>query len=433
MLALILAASFAIRLIAVVPVHSKGMTSDEKEFLLLAHQLIDGRGFVDSNGDRSVRAPLFPALVALAMGGFGTPLAQLFVWGCLLGTLVVYLGSLLSLKVWHDETVALATACLLGLYPGLVIYSALLQTETLYIVFFLWALVLFYQANDRSATGTMIALGCAAGLATLTRAVFIGFFPLLLASLWMMWRKKGKGDLRSLMIAFVVFCVILAPWTVRNSVVHGAFVPVSTVTGSSLLIGNNPFSHGTPELPPEYTAWVHARARDHGIDNIEALPELERSALMRDIALEYMRSHPMQVVLLAARKAFVLWVYPVTQTATDHAIQAVAVGADVVVLLFVAIGLVASFRHRWRLLPICSAAVFFTLVQIVMHAEARYRLPLIPLLGLIGGFGFIVATRSERRQEALSTHGSRVALGFLLGGIALVYGYTGWLFFHGVV
>ena len=409
------------------------MTSDEKEFLFLTHQIIDGKGFVDSNGDFSVRAPLFPALLALSLGGFGNSFTQLFIICCILGTLVVYLGYLLSLWIWNDRAAAVATACILGFYPGLVIYSALLQTETLYIVFFLAALLLALRVDENASTMAVIALGVVAGLATLTRAVFIGFFPILLGTMWVVRKVRGRNVLRPIMGAFAVFCLVLAPWTVRNAIIHKAFVPVSTVTGSSLLIGNNPFSRGTPQLPPEYEQWKRARAREHGVDSLEALPELQRSAVERDIAVEYMVSHPGRVAILAARKMFVFWVYPITQSATDHAIQGVAVGADIVLLSFAVIGFVAAYREKSRLAPIFVALMFFTLVQLVMHAEARYRLPLIPLLSVIGGLGIVAATDAGRRRELFATPSSRPILGLGISGILLVYGYTAWLFTHGAV
>jgi len=151
MLWLVLAGALLWRLALVPATHVGGYTSDEKEYIHMATGLVEGRGFVDSNGDRAVRAPLFPGTLSL--------LARFPAWiwvghllGALLGTLVVYLGYVVAWKMLHDERGALFAAAILAVHPGLAIYAGLLQTETLYTVLLLSSLLAAARLQEDPGT-----------------------------------------------------------------------------------------------------------------------------------------------------------------------------------------------------------------------------------------------------------------------------------------
>jgi 4-amino-4-deoxy-L-arabinose transferase-like glycosyltransferase len=204
-LLLIAAIGVLLRLVAVIPVHANGPTSDEKDYLVLAHRLAAGQEFVDSDGEYSKRYPLFPAILAALLRVAGDQTWVLYLVNALFGGLTVLLSALLAGRLWGDPGVSRAVAWGVALYPGLVVYGAVLQTESLYIALFLCAFLCAYRVLERPAWWGMVALGLTAGLATLTRAVFLGFFPLLLLLLAVMQRKlsgnvawKASMDLEEL-------------------------------------------------------------------------------------------------------------------------------------------------------------------------------------------------------------------------------------------
>ncbi len=429
----ILALALSVRIAAVPVVHSVQYTSDEREYLHMARQLLDRGIFEDSNGDRAVRAPLFPVFLAGLISLFGDRLIVLHLAGCLLGAAGVWLVYLLAMRLWADHRGALCAAAIAALYPGLIVYSALLQTETLYGVLFLLTFLCLYALAASLRPSTAIACGIACGLASLTRAVFAGFVPLLL--LIMVWQQRGRLQ-RALPAAFLVLMsalLTIAPWSLRNAAILGSAVPIASGGGSSLLTGNNPYAVGTYRVREGFDEWFRKQASERGIPDVAHLNELERSGLSARIALGYMASHPLEAFLLSCRKTYIFWVYPILHTDSWPTGQAVAVLSDALLLILCAVGVTGMWFLRARLTPVYAAIGFFWLVQAVLHAESRFRLPLVPLAAILAGWGVAILVRRRKLKALLARPGMRRALAGSLAGVIVLYAATGLLFLTGVL
>jgi hypothetical protein len=81
--------------------------------------------------------------------------------------------------------------------------------------------------------------------------------------------------------------VVLVPWWVRNWTVFHAFVPLTTASGASLWIGNNPDATGNWQPPPPA---------------LKGIPELAYGKRIGAIAVEWIRTHPVGFVRLTLTK-----------------------------------------------------------------------------------------------------------------------------------
>jgi 4-amino-4-deoxy-L-arabinose transferase-like glycosyltransferase len=427
----ILAGALALRLAAVPAVHAVRYTSDENEYLHMARQLLEEGVFRDSNGDRSVRAPLYPFFLAALLWITGNSVLMAHVAGCLLGTAAVGCVYALALKITGGRTAALFAAGITAGAPGLVIYSALLQTEMLYIVFFLLAFLCLYRLRNEPDFWVAAALGLCSGLAALTRPVFLGFVPTALVLMVWPLRKQWHSVAGPAAVMLIVAALTIAPWTARNWSVLHAFVPVASGGGSSLLTGNNPYATGTFAVAEGFDRWYVAQAQGHGIADPASLNEVGRSGLSAAIALTYMSHNPAAAAVLAAKKSYIFWIYPVTHSDSYVPVQALAVGFDALLLCAAVIGVAGSGAWRGRRAPLCAAVIFFWLVQALLHAEARFRLPLVPLIAIVAGWGVsLMLERGEFRRLLAAPSSRRV----IIGGLALIvvaYGMTGYLFLTG--
>jgi 4-amino-4-deoxy-L-arabinose transferase-like glycosyltransferase len=427
----ILLGALLIRIVSVQPLHSDGYTSDEQEYIFLGQQLSLGEPFIDSNGERSTRSPLFPLMLAglFTVGGVGLSLAHGL--GVVLGTLTVLMGYALSVRLFRDRRAGIVTAIGLAFYPGLVIYSALLQTESLYLVLFLGVFLLGLQLVDAPGITGGILLGFLAGLATLTRAVFLGFFPFLLLLLAGLAKDRGVPIRGSLTSAAIAFAVVLLPWTIRNYEIHGDLVPVSSWGGKSLLIGNNPYATGTWSTLPGFEEWLDQKLVEGGHEVAKSMGEVPLSHVCADIAVDYIRESPGEWAALVLKKAHMFLVYPITNSDRDIPLQMVAVLADIPVLVVASIGLVAMWGLRRKLTPFLGAIFFFSLVHVLLHVEARYRLPLIPFLMLFFGPGLVLVGKGGGLSSHLPTRAMRYSVVVIFLMIMGVYTYTGLMFLRG--
>jgi 4-amino-4-deoxy-L-arabinose transferase-like glycosyltransferase len=422
----ILAGAFLIRLLCVPVCHLVDYTADEKEYLLIARNIADKGILVDSEQERSKRPPLFPLTLAgiAQVGGEGLLLPHVIF--CIIGALVVWGTYVLTERLLNDRDAAILAASAMALYPSAVIYSALLQTEILFTAFMLATLLAGYRTFQTRLTAPAVLMGIAAACAALTRAVFLGVFPFLLASFAWLHRGHGKEILRPIATACLSFCLVILPWTLRNYEVHDAFVPISTWSGRSLLIANNPFATGTWSVKPGFDKWLSAQLSDRGLPPIEDIPEAERDGVSRSIALAYMTGHPLETASLTLTRAHMFWIYPVVHTDSYLPVQALALGADILLFLGAAIGTVLIRGHADRFLPLMVVVAVLCCTHIILQAEARYRLPLSPFLCMFFGGGMSLARGiRDASEQRIAVIRAAIAGGVV---IVIVYGYTGWLF-----
>jgi hypothetical protein len=336
------------------------------------------------------------------------------------------------LKICEERFIAHVAAAMCALYPGLIIYSSILQTEALYLVFFLLVFlsVEALQSQPRLRTGAFI--GLCAGIACLTRAAFFGFMPVLLLAVTWWNRDRLQVFWKPILTAGVVWCVVLLPWTWRNYTVLHEFVPVSSGGGMSLLLGNNPHATGTWKPKAEFQGWFAANAQQNGLD-LNNSTEVQRGELARKLALEFVIANPVETLSLGLKKLYIHWIYPITNTDSVARIQSVAVLADAIVYLFAGVGVIASRRHphRWR--PLVVAIAFFTLQQVVLYSEARFRLPIMPLVALLSAGGMTLLSDTKRRKDFFHTQKDvKFALSWCVA-LGSIYAFTTWQFLSGKI
>jgi hypothetical protein len=114
-------------------------------------------------------------------------------------------------------------------------------------------------------------------------------------------------------------------------------------------------------------------------------------------------------------------------------VQLPAVATDLAVWLAVAVGLVVLRPPRGVALLLGGAILYFWLVQAVLHAEARFRLPVVPLLAAYAGAGVAAMMRPRELLYLLRGTGRSAATAGLLLVVLLVYGVTAWMFLNGQV
>jgi hypothetical protein len=143
-----------------------------------------------------------------------------------------------------------------------------------------------------------------------------------------------------------------------------------------------------------------------------------------------MADHPARTFTLALKKAFVFWIYPLSHQSGNHPLQAFLMGSDVLMYLAALGGAVFAGMRGLRAFPLWSVFGFFTLVHAVLHAESRYRLPLIPLVCVLAG-GIMYAGDSANRKSILTDRGRRRVLTGGVLALLLLYGTAGWIFLSG--
>jgi hypothetical protein len=232
-------------------------------------------------------------------------------------------------------------------------------------------------------------LGALIGLAALTRTTVLALAPIGL--LWLRHyrtvRLLSVGAAALLCSATIVF----APWSIRDSVLLGQPVVLSSESPEWFWRGNNPNATGSSWTPDGRTMLEAAdpafRAR------IQAATEAQRMTLYRDAAFAFWRARPAQAVRLYFAKLLAFWwaspstgmLYPGIWVATYNAYYLAIAACS---LLGLILGL-RSERARPGVVLILTTLVLVSLTQSLFYVEGRHRWEVEPLMLVLAGAGLL--------------------------------------------
>lgn len=233
-LLLILALGLVLRLAWLVLAWDDRLILDEPEYLAIARAIRAG-GYLDDG--RWLRPPLYPLWLALTLGtGESLLLARLA--QILPGLALIVLLSYVALEIWQHRGVAELAGLLAAIYFPLIAYSYYLMADMLLLVW-LAALLLVLVRMVRLPSWKLAALaGVFLGLALLTKPVAQACVPVVVVAVCLATGGAWKKRLGWLLLAGLCSMVVVAPWTVRNALVHQRFILLDTTGGFNLWFDN---------------------------------------------------------------------------------------------------------------------------------------------------------------------------------------------------
>jgi 4-amino-4-deoxy-L-arabinose transferase-like glycosyltransferase len=414
---LILAA--AVRLL-LVPLWSPELSGDASDYDRLARALLEGRGYVNARGEpTSLRPPLYPAFVAAgyALGGGAVQVVRLLQAALDVG--MVALTYLIGRRLF-GRGAGLLAALLISVNFGTVAATGRLLSETLFTFLLMAAVAMtvewlrpLREGRGQAAVWLSIGTGVLLGAGTLTRGIFLLYIvPLIVLAAWTGWVREAASDCPpsaparrratwgAILALPVTFALVLAPWTLRNYRVHGAFVPVTTQIGIMLYASYDP-PKGVFGLLPRNA--VSAAA--------EKLSEPEASAALVRAAVDAITASPGKALRLAALKVLYFWapldweILPV-YGAFNPTYAFIAIWS----LVYVAVR--RPFEKSLPAWPAWLPILFLFGMALLFHGSPRYRLPAEPLLALFAAMGLVTLDRRVGRRNSTALAGGTMV--FLL-------------------
>ena len=326
--------------------------------------------------------PFFLGAVYVA-AGLTHRLAAVRLIQAVLGALLAPGTALLAAALGLRPNAARAAGLALALYPVLWMYPIGLGSENLFLPVLLLGLLLTLAADRSGRKATAALAGGILGYATLTRGALVLFLPL--AAFWLVWPlARRAGTARTRLRLGAVFAaaaaVVLTPWILRNSLLLGRPAFVDNSAGYNLYVGYYPQGDGGFNT----TAAVQP---------LRYLDDGQRDRWATEQAWGFIRSDlPRAVWLLASRLAH-FWgledrelVYFYSNGFLGEIPQPWLGAAYLwLVLPWVLVGLSAPWGIAWapegRSRALALALVAATVLAYVpILAEARFHLPLVPLL-----------------------------------------------------
>ena len=383
----------------------------------IAYAIVTGHGFSsplrDPTGPTAWTTPVYPYLLAGIFRLYGAYTFQSFVaalalnitFSALTCVQVFYVGKKLG-----GVGAGAGAAWLWALFPNAIILPFQSVTDAslsaLLAATILWA-TLELSGSARSNRDAC-AYGLLWGFALMTNATLLALLPFLLV--WLALREAQHNPVGSakpivgeviakpaMVAAIALLCCV--PWTIRNYYQMHAFVPLRSVFGLQLWLGNN--DRGPAQWP----------GRLHPIDNsaeralYESQGEIAYMHQKKREGVDFIRSHPLRTAHSIAGRIAATWTAETSTGAMPHPIRdfwlapkfwpgyvlAWNLGVPIAALA----GSIVLLRRRNRYaLPVAVFPLVFPVTYYFTLVQPRYRHPIDPVLMILASY--FVWGRAER-------------------------------------
>ncbi|HAW49642.1 TPA: hypothetical protein DCX16_01625 [bacterium] len=359
-----------------------------------AKEIING---VFSHNEPYYYGPLYFYFLSLIYRVFGENLYIAKFIQMMLGVFTSLLIFLLAKKVFN-QVVAYISLVLAIFYAGFYIHEGVLLIETL-ATFLNTSFVFFLlRTQEKPSYKNFTFAGIFLGLSALSRANILLFVPFVL-----IWRLVISNlrlrilDLKKFTFFCLVVLLTISPATIRNYLVSGKFVLISTNGPALFWIGNNPYATGEYKYPPpHYQNIVLERVKKEG--DIVYLKEV----------FSFFKEKPKDFILLQFKKVLLFWSYSDIDNNINSSIQRsyspllilpIFIGFGTIAPL-VLLGIFASLSKKTSLLSLFLFSGMLSTV--VMTVLGRYRLCFVPIMIIFAGFSLYFLYKNIKKPTSLA-------------------------------
>ncbi|HVB58248.1 MAG TPA: glycosyltransferase family 39 protein [Candidatus Acidoferrales bacterium] len=390
-----------------------GGGGDTPAYVLLAQNLVTGKGFTYAGEPTALRAPLYPIILATCLKVFGTYALAAVRWLQFLeGLAVAFLCALIAGRIYGERARKAALAIAL-FFPTLVEMNGEVLTEattTFFVAVFFYLLLRYL---DRSRWATLVEIGAIVGLASLTRfnMALLGFVVLGV----ILFQKDGLPKWRGAALAAMVPLFVISPWLIRNLVVFHGEALFSTHAGLDTVEGIiTPQGRGLPGDAEKLRAalgWVppvQIETNSPSRHELPAEPTLQRQAWHTAMRLWWQTGW--RVVPLTLKKLSYFWLSTDQLLWTgsfSRLVQIARVGGVLAYWIALVLAIIGWVGLRTRNPTVAwlflSYAVLVTIAHLPFAMNTRIRMPFIdPLVVVLAGVGWLILI-TER--STLKGHG----------------------------
>jgi len=378
----------------------------------IAMNLVRDHTYIQTTADipyYSLRPPLLPFILAGVYSVTGHSLAASHILMIILGSLIAPAIFAMTSRIFAKKA-GLVAGWIAVFYPFFILYSNVLLTEVLCIIFVSLMVLLLMRFVQQRKTADICLAGVAAGLGCLARPPLLLLLPVTLLWLLIVMRKELGPALKACVLFLLLAVVAISPWTYRNYRVHGELVPITSLGGLTLWYGNSELSTGN--LGDDYLRMTE-QMPDPG-----TTAETEINRYFRKIAVDYMKSNPRRTVVLGVTKCAHFWrpsgfrIPGMIEETPGWLRFVLGFFTYMPILILFLYELLVRLRNRTLFLDsgpllILLYVAAFTLMHCVFPSLPRYRMPIMPLVIAMASSGVV---RLWDRVKGGSQRASRTAV-----------------------
>lgn len=364
----------------------------------LALNISNGNGykFSPETAETLMREPGYPYLLAAIFSISGYSLLSARVLNLLLAAGTVWLIVKMVQRVSDNRMIVSVAIALFFLHPGILVAEARGSFETLY-MFCLVLLAWFVsRAISTHRKDDYFYAGIVLGATVLIRSSLIAFPVVVLV--WLLFRRKilaWKEVFPRIAVFILGMCLVVSPWILRNFIVVQKVVPTATISGIAIHVGKYVCQHRASDKKLQD---LDKGARDERAEiaynagykfNDEFFPhfysakdELEYSNSLRKISINYYKDNPAEFLGCAVRNLGNFWFAGKSPSASI--LNAVVQVPYILLAIVGGLWLKNKVNGNSQVTSIALLILYSMVAHAVTFAQARYSIPFIPLLAILG-------------------------------------------------
>jgi 4-amino-4-deoxy-L-arabinose transferase-like glycosyltransferase len=391
LLPFIIFAAFAIRLVVVcftyrdLPDADKFYEAFGWEMGWVARALASGHGFSSPyfpwSGPTAMQPPLYPTLLSLVFRLFGIySLTSAFV----ILSINSLLSSLTCIPVYFSAKyslgarAAIIVVCVWAFYPFAIYFSAGRVWEySLTGLLFTTCFCIAQRIHRFKSPFAWLGWGTLYGVTALSNPSVLSTLPFLLAlALYQVYKSGNRWFVKGVLTTLAAIAV-LTPWTVRNYRALGILCPVRDNFWLEVYDDNT----GDASLDPSF---AHPSSNPDEMRKWLAMGEPAFLAEKRQLAIAYIREHPMFPIKKTMHRAFYYWTGYWSLSAKELREQPYE-PANIFQVSCVTLLMLFGLRHLLRVnraaaLPYLVLICVFPLTYYITHPLMDYRQPIEPAI-----------------------------------------------------
>ena len=398
--------AFAVRFIYLQQIKSSPMFDtlimDSEYHDQWARMILQGEDFSEG---AFFRAPLYAYFLAFVYKIFGAGHFQVRLIQLLLGAVSCVLVYLLGRRVFNRR-IAIIAALLASLNGVMIYFDGELLIPVLLVFLDLLLLLALFWAKEKPSYGRWLVCGTILGLSALARPNILLVGAAIF--LWVILRSGGKAGGKSKSLGYAcIFAfgavLVISPVTLRNYAKANDLVLIAWQGGMNFYIGNNSQSDGTSAtIPGARTTWwgSYGDAKIIAEETMgRSLKPSEQSRFWYVEGLKFILNEPVNYLRLMLKKSILFWngnelgnnrdLYFFTRTSLVLKLllwRFIVYCPFGLIAPLALVGIILAHRAKKDILLLEIFLFIYMLSIILFFVNARYRVPIIPVLILFSAF-----------------------------------------------
>ncbi len=377
------------------------------------------------------RAPLYIYILGGLYALFGNSILMARIFGHLCGLLSVYITGRIALKIFGKKA-AIIAALIHSIYPIAIYFESELLVDGLFTLLLELSILIFLKALETEKPRWYILTGLVIGLAAITKPTILALVPL-----YALWLFLKVNDIKKSIILgiyiIITLSIIILPVTIRNFMVADDLVLISSSGGINFYLGNNDSADGYSASMPK------PLGHNWQIQDITYIAEKEIGRKMKasEISdywyargLGWISENKFDFIRLYLRKLFLcLNNHEISNNRnlnlffqTNPVLKIIPINFGLILALATASILLIIIHGKmdYKVLPIISFVLAYIVIISMFFINARYRLPVIPLLIIIASYWPARTMEGFDLREKLKSYIITAIAGGVIFAISLI-------------